>query len=355
MIAIVYSETSKEASSSRSAGRRGVSSSGGREGAATDSPPGPAKRKQATAAPQKLVRTDRNAGSLDAFLRPSQPMFSPMEVSAKKAGGGTATARRRSSSEVDGSREYQGSGEREKVESRADRRGSSAASGDAAVNLTSAGASSGEGEPRAVLEVSSDEDGRSGDGGDALCVCPATETGSADEDGESSTTPENIADTLENPRESTRSNGSSSSGHEEEAKRFESGTGAKTRKRRKPAKPFAGIGKRARKNCDCCGGKRPRGPTGSIVLTEEIPGTSRSTASLSGDNVDSIPSQQTPPDVGVAARAQQQRKRPLTFVDTDCRYHSVRSLIGDFKAQVTAYTEGGLVMGGDVLWACLVA
>lgn len=57
--------------SSLSSPRRGES--GGRRASPDSNPP----KKSTGIAPQKLIRTDRTAGSLDAFLRPSQPFFAP--------------------------------------------------------------------------------------------------------------------------------------------------------------------------------------------------------------------------------------------------------------------------------------
>lgn len=108
---------------------------------------------------------------------------------------------------------------------------------------------------------------------------------------------------------------------------LDKGKRAKKRRGKKPVKPFAGIGKD--KSCDCCGGRVPRGPGGSIVLTN--PAATTATGNPGDVGEGTPPSPGTPS--GATMRAHQ-HKRPPTFVDTDCRYHSVRSLIGDFKTQV---------------------
>ncbi|CAB1098140.1 unnamed protein product [Ectocarpus sp. CCAP 1310/34] len=120
----------------------------------------------------------------------------------------------------------------------------------------------------------------------------------------------------------------------------------KPSKRKKQAKPFAGISKLGgpHQNCNCCGGRAPRGPDGSIVLTQGAGATggSSSSSGTPGDGIDGVPYRGTPSSQdsssssqAAAVRAQQQHRRPDTFVETSVKYNSVRSLIADFKTQAS--------------------
>ncbi|CAM9555150.1 unnamed protein product [Laminaria digitata] len=347
-------------SSSSSISGRGGASSGGR-GYPDPSPP-LKKKQQAVSAPQKLVRTDRTAGSLDAFLQPSRPNFS-----AASGGGFGGLGGSRSSGSSGGS------GGRGKVTySRGRARGSSAerkGKGRAGVDggqdgeeeeeggqgggegrrqgkTAAVAGPSFEGEDPVVTEVSSGEDE---DEEAIMCVCPEDQEGEGEEEEDEQDEEENAEGKKDEgmPDAAKPISTEANAGEEEEEEQGRSeqpslgsdtrklpkqtgaGEGKRAKKRgtkkKKPSKPFAGMGKAM--SCDCCGGRRPRGPGGSIVLTDAA-------AVNPGDVGEGTPpSPGTPSGAATAAMRAQQHKRPPTFVDTDCRYHSVRSLIGDFKTQ----------------------
>lgn len=262
-----------------------------------------------------MVRTDSRAGSLDAFFRPSQPLISP----GKTSFGGDVSAG-----------DSKGRGER-KLRSTSEDGGARAGKD---TGLTVGGAKGkGKGSCGAVAmgvrggvpgETALEEDDNGGsnqeDGDVEECVYP--NDGNLDivvrreSQGEDSD--------KEEEEEGGLGLGLSASGMGMEdpkpsisASLGNPGKGKKKREKQavkggKPiSKPFSGVGHP--NNCDCCGGKRLMGNGGdSLVMVDH--------ADVSGP--------------AAKKQQQQQHKRPATFVDTDCRYHSVRSLIEDFKAQV---------------------
>ena len=341
---------------SPSGGGGGSSSSSGRGGKSSgrgypDPFPPQKKKQQPAAAPQKLVRTDRTAGSLDTFLRPSRPSFSSSSGSSgalagsRSSGGGVKTNRGRARGSLAENGEGAGGGlggeEEEEEKGEGGRRG--------------------EGRKAGATEVSSEEEE---DEEAIMCVCPEDqeeeeeeaeeeeeegveeenekEDGKREEEG-SSGVGEDDEGLLKGALKSMSTDADAEQGGSEQPslekigagilppKRTGEGKGKRAKHRRggkkKESKPFAGIGKH--KSCDCCGGRRPRGPGGSIVLTDAAAPT---TTGSPGDTDDGVPT--SPGTPSEAAMRAQQHKRPATFVDTDCRYHSVRSLIGDFKTQV---------------------
>ena len=267
------------------------------------------------------MRTDRSAGSLDVFLRPSQsPTFSGKAgpdvegSSAGRKGGGGKTSlvtneEKRRTGAVGNTgatvRGTKGSGRREVV-----------ATGD---------------------DSESDDNGSRGDqedDGAVACVCPDDRGLDKSfreerEEGDSSPEKREVEDREMLAEDTEILRGASLGGDKrdrrERLKRVKSGG-------KRVSKPFAGVGKSGT-SCDCCGGKLPGGDgEGSVVLLDDVDGAG---TPWLGDGVDGVSSQGTPSDVEASAKAQQQQhKRPETFVDTDCKYHSVRSLVVDFKAQV---------------------
>ncbi|CBN80029.1 MutL protein homolog 1 [Ectocarpus siliculosus] len=316
-------------------------------------------------AARKLVRTDRTAGNLDAFLRPSQQpaLFSPFQPSQSggsskqrgKARGGGGGSGRSSDMEEDGR------GRKAKGGSKNEEDGDAAAAGGA--------------EGPAVTEIysSEEEKGEGGEDGEkekeegevVICVCPVPDVGQPDNVGQEeeevgeeegkgpaseatsgdrsqekpsagSGTGGAVAAAVERPdKEKTPPQTKRDNNNEEQSK-------MKPSKRKKQAMPFAGISKlgRPHQNCNCCGGRAPRGPDGSIVLTQEA-GATGGSSSTPGDGIDGVPQRGTTSSQdssssgsqAAAVRAQQQHRRPDTFVETSVKYNSVRSLIADFKTQ----------------------
>ncbi|CAM9571211.1 unnamed protein product, partial [Ectocarpus sp. 6 AP-2014] len=355
-------------------GRRGSSSRGGDRESSPSGGGGKRKKKQssgggggsvASVAPQKLVRTDRTAGNLDAFLRPSQQpaLFSPFQPSPSggsskqrgKARGGGGGSGRSSDMEEDGR------GRKAKGGSKNEEDGDAAAAGGA--------------EGPAVTEIYSSEEEK-GEGGEdggkeeegdvVICVCPVPDVGQPDNVGQEEEEEEEeeegkgpaseatsgdrsqeepsvgsgtggaVAAAVERPdKEKTPPQTKRDNNNEEQSK-------MKPSKRKKQAMPFAGISKlgRPHQNCNCCGGRAPRGPDGSIVLTQEA-GATGGNSNTPGDGIDGVPQRGTPSSQdssssssqAAAVRAQQQHRRPDTFVETSVKYSSVRSLIADFKTQ----------------------
>ncbi|CAM9431598.1 unnamed protein product, partial [Ectocarpus sp. 4 AP-2014] len=348
-------------------GRRGSSSRGGdRESSPSGGGGGKRKKKQSSGggggiavsvAPQKLVRTDRTAGNLDAFLRPSQQpaLFSPFQPSSQPGGSNKQRGNARGGGGGRSSDMEEGGGGR-----KAKRGRNNEEDGDAAAV--------GGAEGPAVTEISSsEEEGEGGeDGGEeeegdvVMCVCPEPDVGQPDNVGQEEEEEEGkgsasvatsgdrsqekpsagsgtggaVAAAVERPEEKTPPQTKRDNNNEEQSK-------MKTSKRKKQAKPFAGISKLGgpHQNCNCCGGRAPRGPDGSIVLTQGAGATGGSNSSTPGGGIDGVPhtgtpsSQDSSSSQAAAVRAQQQHKRPDTFVETSVKYNSVRSLIADFKTQ----------------------
>lgn len=345
-----------DASSMRSSSQG--SSNGGR---AYASPP--SQQKKTALIPQKLVRTDRTASSLDAFLRSSQPIFSPSGLSVEESRVGKAPRaaigkERKGASEniSDWVKRKKGAGG---ITDRAARGSSVDADMDEPEefdNQSGAGSSpySRTKAPRAATTEEAAEE-------DSMCICSPDEdrdndgesehqdaVGSGGDFGGSSPDTEGGKGLLPSITNAApkRKNDDADSVHVRSAKKQRPAAG-------KVSKPFAGVGQRpgAVKKCDCCGGKRPRGTGGSMVLVrEDAPEDATVGADgslLTGVEMEaSLPTPLTDAptaDLGdaggadlsdVAQRVHHQHRRPVTFVDTQCTYNSVRALIGEFKAQV---------------------
>lgn len=234
-----------------------------------------------------MVRTDSRAGSLDAFFRPSQPLISPGKASfgGDVSPKGRGDRKSRSTSEDRGARAINdvgltlGRGKGKGKESRDAVSGG--VPGETTLEEDDDGGSNQEDGDVEILEKGVGRDNQGGDGDKEEEGVGLGLSGMGMEDAE--------------PLMSA----SLGKGEKKREKRAVKGS--------KPiSKPFSGVGHP--NNCDCCGGKRSMGNGGeSLVMVDGS---------------------------GPAANQQQQYKRPATFVDTDCRYHSVRSLIEDFKAQV---------------------
>ncbi|CAM9409402.1 unnamed protein product, partial [Scytosiphon promiscuus] len=306
----------------------------------------------------KLVRTDRTAGSLDAFLRPSQQpaLFSSFEIASSQSqpsdgGGGITKSKggKRSGKTREGGRARK----RGRANARFELGDGDAAAKDAPVALE--------------ILSSSEEESVGGVGGEdeydgaVMCVCPEATVVDCTKDGEERRqqpsergggTGDGLIGSPGGGPEEGAGDGSNEEGDREQGQAAKASTAKGTTRKKKreasgqtgPSKPFAGLARLggSNKSCDCCGGKRPRGPGGSIVLTEEA-GAAASSSSGSGshprgDGVDGVPYPGTPSSDGndqaaAAVRAQQQHKRPDSFVETGIKYNSVRSLISDFKIQ----------------------
>ncbi|CAN0469679.1 unnamed protein product, partial [Ectocarpus sp. 12 AP-2014] len=351
-------------------GRRGSSSRGGDRESSPSGGGGGGKRKKkqssgggggsaASVAPQKLVRTDRTAGNLDAFLRPSQQpaLFSPFQPSSQPGGSNKQRGKARGgggggSSDL----EEDGRGRKAKRGRKNDEDGDAAGAGGA--------------EGPAVTEISSSEeeegqgreDGEEEEEGDVvMCVCPEPDVGQPDNVGQEKEEEKGLASVAtsgdrsqEQPSAGSGTGGAVAAAVERpdeektppQTKRNNNNEGQskmKPSKRKKQAKPFAGISKLGgpHQNCNCCGGRAPRGPDGSIVLTQGAGATGGSSSSSTpGDGIDGVPYRGTPSSQdssissqAAAVRAQQQHRRPDTFIETSVKYNSVRSLIADFKTQ----------------------
>lgn len=241
--------------------------------------------------PQKMVRTDSRAGSLDAFFRPSQPLISP----GKASFGGDFSA--------------EGRGDRKSHSASEDK---GARAGNDVCPTVGGGKGKGSrdtvrgGLPGETTLEEDDDEGSNQEDGDVENLEKGVRRDSHGEDGDKKEEEEEGVDL-----------GLSGMGMEDAETSISASLDESEKKRKKRAvkggkpisKPFSGVGHPS--NCDCCGGKRPMGNGGKSLVMVDMPGP--------------------------AANQQQQYKRPATFVDTDCRYQSVRSLIEDFKAQVRDY------------------
>ncbi|CAB1108395.1 unnamed protein product [Ectocarpus sp. CCAP 1310/34] len=226
-----------------------------------------------------------------------------------------------------------------------------------------AAAGGAEGPAETEISSSEDEEGEGGEEGDVvMCVCPEPDVGQSDNVGqeeEEGKCSASVATSGDRSQEKPSAGNGTGGAVAAEAERPDEEKTPQTKpssnnkqnkmkpsKRKKQAKPFAGISKLGgpHQNCNCCGGRAPRGPDGSIVLTQGAGATggSSSSSGTPGDGIDGVPYRGTPSSQdsssssqAAAVRAQQQHRRPDTFVETSVKYNSVRSLIADFKTQAS--------------------
>ncbi|CAM9581894.1 unnamed protein product, partial [Ectocarpus fasciculatus] len=190
-----------------------------------------------------------------------------------------------------------------------------------------------------------------------MCVCPEPDIGQTDngsqkeeeeEEGKVATSVAPSGGTQEKPSTGSGTGGAVAAAaerpDEEETPQAKKPKGnndgqskMKPSTKKRQAKPFAGISKLGapHQNCNCCGGRAPRGPDGSIVLTQEAGAAGGGSNRTPRDGIPypGTPSSQDSSSQAAAVRMQQQHKRPDTFVETSVKYNSVRSLIADFKTQ----------------------